>query len=280
LFSSVSSALGAPGQANYAAANAYLDALSHYRRAVGAPALTINWGGWSEVGMAARLASKDRERISNKGTDLIAPAQGVAVFEQLLVRDVTQALAVPIRWPQLLASYTAGSEPPILELMAAEARAQIARDGNADSHGTQAAAFGSLLDAAPESEKMGVIVAFVRTQVAKVLGLTSSATLAQRTPFTDLGLDSLMAVELRNGLAQATGLELRASIVFDHPCIEEIANYLGAALLEPRPSEPTGETEDPQEPWRAMADDLDQMSEQDLAALLSAGMASLKLEER
>ena len=110
LFSAGAALLGSPGQANYAAANAFLDGLAHYRRALGLPALSINWGAWSGVGMAARL----ERRLQDNGLGVIAPEQGVRIFEYLLRQSVAQIAVLPIDWHKLARQFAATGIPPLL----------------------------------------------------------------------------------------------------------------------------------------------------------------------
>jgi short-subunit dehydrogenase/acyl carrier protein len=275
LFSSVASVMGSAGQGAYAAANAFMDGLALRRRALGLPAQSINWGPWADRGMAAGMSRRDRDRFSATGFEMMPTDDALGCLERAIALNLPQVAVIPARWEVVCGRFVAGQVPPLLRLLGAQRPRQAM-----PSAGKNADLLRPRLDRAPDSEKPGVIVAFVRDQVAKALGLTSSGALALRTPFTDLGLDSLMAVELRNGLAEAAALELRASLIYDHPCIEELATYISGALLGAGTGASAVRDEDSQEPWQAMADDLDDLSDQELAGLLSAGMASLKLEDR
>ena len=122
LFSSAAAMLGSPGQGNYASANAFLDALAHHRRALKLPALSVNWGSWDEVGMAARLKESEGQRWSAAGIGWIGVDQGLATLERLILEDRVQAAVLPIDWPKFFERIPAGSEPAWLTEMARTAR--------------------------------------------------------------------------------------------------------------------------------------------------------------
>ena len=122
LFSSAAAILGSPGQGNYASANAFLDALAHHRRALKLPALSINWGSWDEVGMAARLKASEGQRWSAAGIGWIGVDQGLATLERLILEDRVQAAVLPIDWPKFFERIPAGSEPAWMTEMARTAR--------------------------------------------------------------------------------------------------------------------------------------------------------------
>ncbi|HEX2905649.1 MAG TPA: KR domain-containing protein, partial [Phototrophicaceae bacterium] len=120
LYSSVASLLGSPGQGNHAAANAFMDALAYHRRALGLPALSINWGAWAEIGAAAEHDVFDR--IGLQGIGAIPPADGLKVLERLLHQSPPQVGVTPVVWSKFLGQYAAGSEPPFLAEMTREMR--------------------------------------------------------------------------------------------------------------------------------------------------------------
>jgi len=267
LFSSTSAVLGAPGQANYAAANAYMDGLAHYRRACGLPALSINWGAWGDVGMAARLDARERGRMAERGLATIPPDQGTRVLGHLLRQPVANVVVVPIRWRALLQSYPQGGEPPLLKIMAREAGPRQATGA------VESVTLAERLKDTPASERRDVVIIFVRTQLAKVLGLQSGDALDIHTPFSSLGLDSLMAVEVRNALASALRRPISASLVFDHPTIDGLATRLlgeaggdtAADVRRAAPDAQAGEV-------GALLSSLDQLSDEKVASLLAAMM--------
>jgi acyl carrier protein len=227
--------MGSQGQGSYAAANAFMDAVAQRRRGLGLPAQSINWGPWGERGMAASLTARERERLGATGFEMMPTADALAALDRTLDLNPPQVMIVPARWDVVCGRFAEGQVPPLLRSLGK------ARQESSGSVKT-VTALKPRLDAVPDSEKYGVVVAFVREMVMKALGLSASGSISLRTPFTDLGLDSLMAVELRNGLSEATGLRFRSSLVYDFPCIEDLAMHICADL--PQLSAEVGATEE------------------------------------
>ena len=222
LFSSVAGVLGNPGQANHAAANAFLDQLAAHRRALGLPAQAIAWGAWSELGEA----EEQRERIAGRreasGTGWFTPEQGFLAFERLLRQDATGSVVAQVDWPVF--GETVGGRPPLLEDLLT-----VAADDDDTSSSEDLLA---RLAATPATERETLLVSFVQREVQAVLRLPSAP--APTVGFFDLGMDSLMAVELRNRLNRTLS-EVYAvpnTLVFDHPTISDLASHLLDALGE------------------------------------------------
>jgi acyl transferase domain-containing protein/D-arabinose 1-dehydrogenase-like Zn-dependent alcohol dehydrogenase/acyl carrier protein/predicted alpha/beta hydrolase family esterase len=215
LFSSVAALLGSPGQGNYAAANAYLDALAAHRRAQGLPATSLAWGLWADAGMAGTLEETELARLRRMGAEPLSTETGLELFDA--ARRLDQALLVPVRLDlaALRSQVRSGLAPSLLRgLVPAPARA---------------AGGGSLaqrLAGVPEADRPRVVLDVVQAQVAAVLGHASAAAVAPDRPFTELGVDSLAAVELRNRLSRATGVRLPSTLVFDHPTPAAISRLL------------------------------------------------------
>ncbi|MEV7174970.1 type I polyketide synthase [Streptomyces sp. NPDC093224] len=225
LFSSVSGLLGAPGQGNYAAANAFLDALAGHRRAQGLPAHSLAWGLWGEAGgMAGTLDEADRGRLARGGILPLTTAQGLALFDAA-VRDTDEALLAPVHL-DLAALRASGRIPEALRGLAGPGPRRTAgvTDHASPSAGGSPAL--SRLSGLPEEERAGAALELVRTHAASVLGHGSPEDIAPHKEFQQLGFDSLTAVELRNQLNEATGLRLPATLVFDYPTSAALAGYL------------------------------------------------------
>ncbi|MGW1179505.1 SDR family NAD(P)-dependent oxidoreductase, partial [Kitasatospora sp. NPDC002543] len=230
LFSSIAGTLGAAGQANYAAGNAFLDALATHRRAHGLAAQSLVWGPWA-TGMAAGLDEADRERMRRHGFPYVSAQEGLALLDAALRQDDRPALVTaPIDTAALRAQ---GDALPALlrELVPARPRAA----GSARPEGASEAARWAAL---PAEELDRTLLELVRTQVAGVLGHRSTAAVEPGRSFQELGFDSLTAVEFRNGLATATGLRLPATLVFDHPSAAAVATHLRTQVTGARPAEP------------------------------------------
>ena len=215
LFSSVASLIGSAGQANHAAANAFLDSLAFYRRSQGLPALSINWGGWSEVGAAAHLETE----VQRKGIGMIAPQQGLAVLEQLLLKDLSiaappvQVGVVPINW-----STFQDERPFLADLQPVRLSTQL----------------GILqeLRTMPVDKRRSRILAHVREEVAQVLGHQRAAVSPSQGLF-EMGMDSLTSVELRNRLQSSLECSLPSTFAFDYPTVGALVDYLEQKIGKP-----------------------------------------------
>ncbi|CAM5711902.1 Polyketide synthase OS=Streptomyces fumanus OX=67302 GN=GCM10018772_62400 PE=4 SV=1 [Streptomyces fumanus] len=229
LFSSASGLLGGPGQANYAAANTYLDALAHARRAEGLPATSMAWGFWETAsGMTGHLDGGDTVRLARRGILPLTDRQGLALFDAAL-SATAPALTVPIRLDSaaLRAQSAAGLLPPLLSGLVRAAKRRVGTpDGEPATSGFARRLAG--LSAAEQERELTQLVCEV---VAAVLGHESGAAVNAGRPFKELGFDSMLAVDLRNRLNAATGLRLPATLVFDHPTPSAIARHLRGELV-------------------------------------------------
>jgi myxalamid-type polyketide synthase MxaE and MxaD len=213
LFSSVASLLGSPGQGNYAAANAFLDALAHLRRAQGLPAVSINWGPWSDVGLA--VAPGRGERLAQRGLGTLAPDQALAALERVLERGDAQVAVVPFdlaRWRQF---YPAVGDLPLFALLQGPEPPAAAPASAAAAPATT-----------PES-----LTAYLRDLLARVLGQPATRVDLDR-PLTRLGIDSLMAVEVRNRIETDLGVMLSIVSLLRGPTVVQLAEQIRGDLEE------------------------------------------------
>jgi myxalamid-type polyketide synthase MxaB len=228
LFSSMASLLGSPGQGNYAAANAFLDTLAHYRRAQDLPALSINWGPWAETGMAQTLDHRERQRWSDLGVGTIEPEQGLEALGQLLRQEVAQVGVLPITWATFIQQFAPGGTMPFLDELAhrVESYDQTKRPSE------QRPTLLQQLEKEPAAERYQYLKQYIYEQVAKVLGVDTTRNLEPSKPLNEMGLDSLMAVEFTNAVGNALGRHLPPTLVFNYPTIDAIATYLCADVLD------------------------------------------------
>ena len=227
-FSSAAAAFGNPGQGSYAAANAFLDALAAHRRARGLAGSSLAWGAWAQQqGMAGDLGEAARTRMARIGVSELAPAEGLELLDA--AEQVDRALLLPIHLDlrRIGAAAADGAELPALLRGLVRAPARRAARGGGGALARQ-------LAQASTGERERVVLELVRTEVADVLGHASPQAIAERRAFTELGMDSLAAVELRNRLAASTGRTLPATLVFDHPTPAALAQYLLDELLDAR----------------------------------------------
>ena len=241
LFSSRVGVMGNPGQSNHASANAFLDQLAGHRRALGLPGQAIAWGAWSEIGEAAEQRDRiDRQR-SALGGRWFTPQQGLRAFDRLVRQDATTSVVMSMDWDVF--EEAVEDPPPMLEdLLSAASEADAGDDASSEDVLTR-------LRGTLAAEREDLLVTFVQGEVQAVLRLSSAP--APTVGFFDLGMDSLMAVELRNRLNRAFAGTYTApnTLVFDYPNIAELATHLAEELgeggeapapaPEPRPEAPT-----------------------------------------
>jgi aryl carrier-like protein len=230
LFSSAASLLGSPGQGNYSAANAFLDTLAHHRRAQGLPALSINWGPWAEVGMAAR--SDRRERLALRGIASIWPEQGMEALGRLLCQEEAQVGVIPVgprQWSQLHPD--AAGLPLLFDLVREDADIPQ-KAGRSREEGILT--YDTLLAAEP-GERQRLLELYLCEQVAAVLGFSASKLNVQQ-PLDELGLNSLMAVELQNQIKADLGVFVSMADLSENPSIARIATQMLERLSQKAPT--------------------------------------------
>ncbi|MEV5960062.1 beta-ketoacyl reductase, partial [Streptomyces sp. NPDC051987] len=230
LYSSAAGVLGNPGQANYAAANAALDALAEHRRSLGLPATSLAWGMWSD-GMAATLDSTSLQRNKRNGMLGLTGADGLALFDTALATG--EALLVPARLNLAELRSRASDGAGVPSILHGVVRPSARRTATAATEPAGQSLAQRLADRTPQ-ERGELLLDLVRVQVAAVLGVANPATVDAERAFRDMGFDSLTAVEFRNRLTEATGARLPATLVFDHPTPAALVELLVEQL---RPAE-------------------------------------------
>jgi len=267
MFSSIAGMLGAPGQANYAAANAFLDGLAALRRSQGLPATCIAWGPWAAGGMAERARAANRARAASVGLGRMSVGDNLEVFEHLLNGAPVTVAVADVDFPKYLKTVTS---PGVARFYA------LVDQGAARGEPAEVGALLARLTKEPDDRRLSVLIDFLRRQVASVVGLASPDAIEVTQRLLDVGFDSLMAVELKNRVESSLGATLSPTILFDHPTLAQLARHLLADVLHlrtasdaapaPGGAPPPSEAPPPGEPATGAAVPLATMRESFLAA--------------
>ncbi|MDN0195762.1 type I polyketide synthase [Streptomyces sp. S.PNR 29] len=226
LFSSASATLGAAGQGNYAAANAFLDALAEHRHAQGLPATSLAWGLWEQAsGMTGRLRDRDRQRMSRSGIAPLSSAHGLALFDTARLTGLAALTPARLDLAGLRARYAHEPVPALLRELV-RVRPAAAPDTTTAPGPSGATTLAERLEGLAAPERQRHVLDLVRRHTAAVLGHGSADEIDPDQAFKALGFDSLTAVELRNHLRTATALAVPATLVFDHPTPAALAGHL------------------------------------------------------
>ncbi|MFE6972377.1 type I polyketide synthase [Streptomyces sp. NPDC057682] len=226
LFSSGAAVWGSAGQAAYGSANAYLDGLAHRRRARGLAATSVAWGSWDGGMVDAELAAVMRRM----GAPAMDPALAVGALRRILAGRGSHAVVADFDWERFAPTYVLARPRPLLDALP-EVRAALGADGTPESAGGDSALADRLATLSP-SEQGAVLLDLVRTHVAALLGYEGPSEVAPERGFTDLGFDSVAAVDLRTKLVAATGRPLPTSMIYDHPSPGALAAHLRSELCE------------------------------------------------
>jgi mycolactone core lactone polyketide synthase MlsA1 len=229
LFSSIMGMIGGAGQANYAAANAFLDGLAHQRRARGRPALSLAWGLWAtNDGITNGLTRADLARMSRTGLLPMSPEQGLALFD--LASSRSDAVLVPARLSTAAIRANAAAMTAVPAVLRRLAHSGARRTGQPVG-GADESSLRQQLAGRSEAAQHEKLLDLVRSQVAAVLGHGTADAIEPGAKFWELGFDSLTAVELNNRLNRATGLRLPVTLAFEHPTSAALALHLRAQLV-------------------------------------------------
>ncbi|MDR5730316.1 MAG: SDR family NAD(P)-dependent oxidoreductase [Terriglobia bacterium] len=225
LFSSIASIFGSEGQANHAAANAFLDAMAQYRNAHGLPALSINWGPWSETGAAVR--HRVVQRKSSMGVGGICTSDGLQALEMLMADGRAQAIVAPIDWKQYFANRSIESDGDLNRPLLRELR--VAYEAKSATPATQKKKHPSWwpqLEVAAPAQRTRILMDLIAERVKATLGIHSTQEIDPSQPLQELGLDSLLSIELRNSLGACLGQSLPATLLFNYPTLNALAGFI------------------------------------------------------
>lgn len=268
-YSSTSVILCSPGQSNYVAANAFMDGLMQYRRSMGLHGVAIGWGAWSGDGMASQLSEQDHIRYAAVGIGMLPEDSGMDTLRKVVSDGRAAISVVPIDANQMARAPL----PPAMRSYFSE----LGLKGGLAMDMPPAAALKPLVDEAPKGKEVEVICEFLRNELARVLGLGSGDEIGDQDRLFDLGLDSLMAVELRNRLQFSVGERLPATILFDYPTIVALAEYIASVICPDavKTQEVDAAETAKEEELKAVEDEISELSDEEAEAELLKELNSL-----
>jgi NAD(P)-dependent dehydrogenase (short-subunit alcohol dehydrogenase family)/acyl carrier protein len=266
-FSSIASLLGSPGQANYAAANAFVDALMHRRRALNLPGLSINWGPWANRGMAADLGTAGQHALARRGLRPLEAGAALDVMSALLRQQVAQVAVLDVDWRKYARETHGAANPSLLELL---------------NGAPPDVEFRSRLERVPAGERCSMLLEFVGQLVGELVGVASGERVQFDQGFYDMGLDSLSVMQMRNRLQSSLGVSLPATMAFKYPSVQALSDHLAEQMrLLDGPADidtPADHHVKQAEPTAELAATLEKLSEGELADRLAQKVASLRKE--
>ncbi|MEA5550940.1 SDR family NAD(P)-dependent oxidoreductase [Anabaena cylindrica UHCC 0172] len=269
LFSSAASLIGSAGQSNYAASNAFLDTLAHYRQSQGLPGLSINWGAWSDTGMAARN-QRSEQRWQEEGIGQIPVQSGLEILEQFLRSSDAQIGVLPIDWQKFGKSFSNSFIPQFFTELVTDLQPINVESKQQNQIRQQ-------LETASVDRRMSLFTEYLNNEIKNVLGLPGSHTLKLQMGLFDMGMDSLMAIELRNRLQKQLETNLPSTLLFDYPTVETLTKYIAEKVMGWTATPNIEDKKQPiinQQPQQEITD-LEQFSEQEINDLLAAEMAAI-----
>jgi malonyl CoA-acyl carrier protein transacylase len=236
-FSSVTALLGTRGQSNYAAANAFMDALMHQRRQLGLPGLSINWGSWADAGMAANLDSRLQQRRQARGVGMIPPELGLYIMGEMLRQQAVQVGVFDYDWSKFLQQFSADRCPSLFRELAR----QVQEKQTATQRPVSKQDLLQTLHNMPEGDRYPLLLTFMQEQVAKVLGLKAAQLDVERS-LVQMGLDSLTSIELRNLVKTHLCLDVPAVKFMEGSNTVTLVTYLAEQLVLPTASSNSSES--------------------------------------
>ena len=218
-FSSAAALIGSPGQSNYAAANAFMDSLMTYRQSLGLQGVSINWGPWDGTGMAARLGKVEKNRMQSMGIYELSKYDAFDAIPKILESQEAQAAVMTVNWKQF------GMTLP-LRAKSKFYSSFIKPESTSNTHVSYKPQLIPLLVRASEDERKQILETFLLERTAQILGFSSSREIKPQQKLFDIGIDSLMAIELKSHLNNELKIDLSITFLFDYPTIEQIAQHL------------------------------------------------------
>jgi len=221
-FSSIAALLGSPGQGNYAAANTFMDALAAHRRSLGLPGLSVNWGAWADVGMAASLESRHQRQMAAQGMSSITPEQGVRLLGELIEQGATQVGVLPVNWSQFVQRFPSRAYSAVLS----ELEISAVSPEQPQALAAQSAAILQQLQQATPEERPELLLTYLQERIAQFLKLTAAQRPTPEQSLNELGVDSLMAIEFRGKLKTELGVDLTTEKLIGGNSIQQITSEM------------------------------------------------------
>jgi len=267
-FSSIASVWGSKGQAHYAAANHFLDVLAHYRQRLGLPALTVNWGPWSGGGMTSE---ESQTWLTRMGVEGLQPKPAIAALEYLLGAGYIQTTVANVDWSIFKGLYEARGPRGLLREIAAQPGKAIQQNSIQESE------FLQQLKGAPVKQRQERLIVHLQAQVSKILGFEPSKLPDPQQGFFEMGMDSLMALELKNRLEASLGASLPATLAFEAPTINDLARYLVQEVFSwESPANGQAHRVNGHEDTAAALSEIEQLTEEEIGASMAQELTELE----
>jgi NAD(P)-dependent dehydrogenase (short-subunit alcohol dehydrogenase family)/acyl carrier protein len=264
LFSSVAGVLGSPGQSNYAAANAYLDALAQQRRAHNLPALSVDWGAWQETGMAVRHGVVNHG--ARTGITGMATRDGLSALERLIESDAgPQAMVLAMNWNQYFANPVPAGQRRLLSELESPSEGGVS--AAAENRRSKPESWLEKLQAAGKTQQRDLLRQLLEKRICTTLRLPREQAIAPEQPLQELGLDSLLSIELRNSVGASLHRSLPATLLFNYPTLAALTEYLLTVAGVQEPGQPEERRAQPGR--RSALEDIEALSDEEVERMLS-----------
>ena len=273
-FSSLASITGSPGQANYVAANTFVDGLMNLRRAKGFPGNSINWGPWEEAGMAHRLNESQVSRLLDLGIMPLSTSVALEAFNQIGSNSPAQIGIMQMDWKLFVEHFPNAKSNAFYDEITSQLQFDaVASKSNKPFKKEKTSNWLDTLIATASNQREKLLIKLLEAGVNSVIGADENEVIGLRKPLFDLGLDSLTAVELKNRIERNLNCALSPTLLFDYPTLEALSEHLKSLLPEVFDSAPASVNTIP-EPSKNISDKLDEMSEDELELLLASKIKS------
>ena len=223
LFSSIAGVFGAPGQGNYSAANSFLEALAGYRRNIGLPGVSVAWGPWSDAGMAADRGPVRKQQLQEHGFGMLSPDEGLDILGRIMNYSVPSVAVFRAEWPAFLSQYSSKTLPPFF--------LEISKETLTESTGESSEEELAKWKKIKSDGRLSFLENYLRERISEIIGLAPD-TISAVSQFTELGIDSLMVMEIVNFIRRDFNLSLYVREVFERPSVRGLAAYLDTQLMK------------------------------------------------